>query len=38
VQYVFLWALGAPNSRPAPGSPHFSYATALSVWTALNVL
>jgi len=27
VQYVFLWASGAPNSRAAPGSPHSSYAT-----------
>jgi len=27
VQYVFLWALGAPNSRAAPGSAHSSYAT-----------
>jgi len=27
VQYVFLWASGAPKSRAAPGSPHSSYAT-----------
>jgi len=27
VQYVFLWASGAPNSRAAPGSLHTSYAT-----------
>jgi len=27
VQYVFLGASGAPNSRAAPGSPHSSYAT-----------
>jgi len=30
VQYVFLWASGAPNSRAAPGSPNSSYATAFS--------
>jgi len=28
VQYLFLWASRAPNSRAAPGSPHSSYATA----------
>jgi len=28
VQYVFLWASGAPNWRGAPGSLHCSYATA----------
>ena len=28
MQYLFLWASGAPNSRVAPGSPHSSYATA----------
>ena len=27
VQYAFLWASGAPNSRASPGSPHSSYAT-----------
>ena len=27
MQYVFLWASGAPNSRAAPGSSHSSYAT-----------
>ena len=27
MQYVFLWASGAPNSRAAPGSPHSSYDT-----------
>ena len=27
MQYVFLLASGAPNSRAAPGSPHSSYAT-----------
>jgi len=28
VQYLLLWASGAPNSRAAPKSPHSSYATA----------
>ena len=27
MQYVFLWASGAPNSRAAPGSPHSSCDT-----------
>jgi len=27
VQYLFLCASGAPNSRAAPGRPHSSYAT-----------
>jgi len=31
VQYVFLWASGAPNSRAAPGSSHSSYATVSDV-------
>ena len=31
MQYVFLWASGTPNSRTAPGSPHFSYATAFGL-------
>ena len=29
MQYLFLWVLGAPNPRAAPGSPHSSYATVL---------
>jgi len=30
LQYLLLWASGAPNSRAAPGSPHSSnYATGL---------
>jgi len=34
VQYVFLWASGAPNSRAAPGSRHSSYATVYLAITA----
>jgi len=30
VQYVFLWASRAPNSRAAPGSAHSSYATEVN--------
>jgi len=32
VQYLFLWASRAPNSRAAPGSPHSSYATTSAGW------
>jgi len=38
LQYVLLWASGAPNSRTAPGSPHSSYATGVASFCSCKLL
>ena len=38
VQYLFLCASGAPNSRAATGSPHSSYATGKYLCGASGLL